>query len=46
MWVQSEAFMCPYVVLNLNISFNFSARLGCNVIGMVCKMYEDKKIEN
>ena len=32
MWVQSETFICPYIVLNLNISFNFFARLGFNVI--------------
>ena len=32
MWVQSETFICPYIVLNLNISLNFCARLSFNVI--------------
>ena len=32
MWVQSETFICPYIVLNLNISLNFCATLSFNVI--------------
>ena len=35
MWVQSKTLICPYIVLNLNISFNFCARLGFNVIWFV-----------
>ena len=35
MWVQSETFICIYIVLNLNISFKFCARLGFNVIWFV-----------
>ena len=35
MWVQSETFICPYIMQNLNISFNFCARLGFNVIWFV-----------
>ena len=30
--VQSETFICPYIVLNLNKSFNFCVWLGFNVI--------------
>ena len=45
MWVQSRIFICPIIVLNLNISFNVCARLGFNVF-VVCKMYEDKKTGN
>ena len=39
MWVQSGTFTFVYsiIVLNLNISFNFSARLGFNVISFVRK---------
>ena len=32
MWVQSGAFISPFIVLNLNISFNVCARVGFNVI--------------
>ena len=35
MWVQSGTFICPFIVLNSNISFNFCARLGFNVIWFV-----------
>ena len=35
MWVQSGIFICLIIVLNLNISFNFCARLGFNVIWFV-----------
>ena len=35
MWAQSGAFIFPFIVLNLNISFNFCARLGFNVIWFV-----------
>ena len=35
MWDQSGAFIFPFIVLNLNISFNFCARLGFNVIWFV-----------
>ena len=35
MWVESGIFICPIIVLNLNISFNFGARLGFNVIWCV-----------
>ena len=35
MWVQNETFICPYIVLNLNISFDFFARLGFSVIWFV-----------
>ena len=46
MWVQSETFICPYIVLNLNISVNFHARLGFNVIWFVkCMRIRKLKIE-
>ena len=46
MWVQSETFICPYIVLNLNISFNFSARLGFNVVWFAkCIKIRKLKIE-
>ena len=46
MWVQSGAFICPVIVLNLNISFNFRARLGFNVIWFVkCMKTRKSKIE-
>ena len=35
MWAQSGAFIFPYIVLNLNISFNFCDRLGFNFIWFV-----------
>ena len=35
MWVQSRAFICPFIELNLNVSFNFCARLGFDVIWFV-----------
>ena len=44
-WVQSGIFICPIIVLNLNISFDFCVRLGF-IVFLVCKMYEDKKIGN
>ena len=46
MWVQSGIFICPIIVLNLNISFNFCARLGFNVIWFVkCMKIRKLKIE-
>ena len=46
MWVWSETFISPYIVLNLNISFNFCARLGFNVIWFVkCMKIRKLKIE-
>ena len=42
----SETFICPYIMLNLNISFNFCARLGFNVIWFVkCMKIRKLKIE-
>ena len=35
MWTQSGTFICPFIVLNLNINFKFGARLGFNVIWFV-----------
>ena len=35
MWVQSGTFVCTIIVLNLNRSFKFWARLGFNVIWFV-----------
>ena len=40
----SETFICPYIMLNLNISFNFCARLGFNVIWFV-KCMKIRKLE-
>ena len=46
MWVQSGTFICSIIVLNLNISFNFCARLGFNVIWFVkCMKIRKLKIE-
>ena len=46
MWVQSGAFICPFIVPNLNISFNFCAKLGFNVIWFVkCMRIRKLKIE-
>ena len=46
MWVQSETFICPYIVLNSNISFNFCTRLGFNVIWFLkCMKIRKLKIE-
>ena len=46
MWVQSETFICPYIVVNLNMSFNFCAWLGFNVIWFVrCMKIRKLKIE-
>ena len=46
MWVKSETFICPYIVLTLNISFNFCARLDFNVIWFVkCMNIRKLKIE-
>ena len=44
MRVQSGTFICPFVVINLNISFNFCDRLGCNVIWFV-KCIEIRKLK-
>ena len=45
-WVRSETFICPYIVLNVNVSFNFCARLGSSVIWFVKSMKMRKlKIE-
>ena len=35
MWVQSETFIRPIIVPNLNISVTFCARLGFNVFWVV-----------
>ena len=46
MWVQSGTFVCSFIVLNLNVSFNFCARLGFNVIWLVkCIKIRKLKIE-
>ena len=46
MWVQSGTFICSIIVLNLNISFNFCARLDFNVIWFVkCMKIRKLKIE-
>ena len=46
MWVQSGTFICPFIVLNLNISFNFCARLGFNVFWFVkCMKIRKSEIE-
>ena len=46
MWVQSGTFICSIIVLNLNISFNFCARFGFNVIWFVqCMKIRKLKIE-
>ena len=38
MWVQSGTFICPFIVLNLNIGFNFCVRLCFNAIWFVKRM--------
>ena len=46
MCVRSGTFICPFIVLNLNISFKFSARLGFNVVWFVkCMNTRKLKIE-
>ena len=46
MWFQSGTFIYSIIVLNLNISFNFCARLGFNVIWFVqCMKIRKSKIE-
>ena len=46
MWVQSGTFVYYIIVVNLNISFNFCARLGFNVIWFVeCMKIRKWKIE-
>ena len=46
MWVQSGILIRPFIVINLKISFNFSARLGFNVIWFVKQLKMRKlKIE-
>ena len=46
MWVQSGIFISLIIVLNLNISFNFCAMLGFNVIWFVkCMKIRKLKIE-
>ena len=46
MWVQSETIIWPYFVLNLNMSFNFFARIGFNVIWFVkCMKIRKLRIE-
>ena len=46
MWVQSGTFICPIIVLNLNISFYFCDMLGFNVIWFVkCMQIRKLKIE-
>ena len=44
MWVQSRIFICPVIVLNLNVSFNFCARLSFNVFWVV-KCMKIRKLE-
>ena len=44
MGVQSGIFICPIIVLNLNVSFNFCARLGVNVFWFV-KCMKIRKLE-
>ena len=44
MWVQSGIFICPIIVLNLIISFNFCAGLGFNVFWFV-KCMKIRKLE-
>ena len=44
MWVQSGTFICPIIVLNLNISFNFCVRLGFIIFWFV-KCMKTKKLE-
>ena len=46
MWVQSGTFIYYIIVLNLNISFNFCARLGFNIIWFVkCMKIRKPEIE-
>ena len=46
MWVQRGIFICPIIVLNLNIKFNFCARLGFNVFWFVkCMKIRNLEIE-
>ena len=46
MWVQSEIVVCPSIVLNLTLKFNFCARLGFNVFWFVkCMKIRKLKIE-
>ena len=46
MWVQRGPFIFPVIVLNLNIIFNFCARLGFSVIWFVkCMKVRKLKIE-
>ena len=45
MWVQSGTFICSIIVINLNISFKFCARLGFNVVWFVkCMKVKKMKI--
>ena len=37
-WVHSGTFISPFIVLNLNISFNLCARLGFKIIWLVKHM--------
>ena len=46
MWVQRGTFICPIIVLNLNVSFNICATLGFDVIWFVkCMKTRKFKIE-
>ena len=46
MWAQIRTFICPVTVFNLNISFNFCAGLGFNVIWFIkCMNIRKLKIE-
>ena len=46
MWAQSGAFIFPFILLKLNVSFNFHARLGFNFIWFVkCTKIRKLKIE-
>ena len=46
MWIQIGILICPVIVLDLNIKFNFFARLGFNVFWFVkCMKVRKLKIE-
>ena len=46
MWIQIGILICPIIVLDLSIKFNFCARLGFNVFWFVkCMKIRKLKIE-
>ena len=46
MWIQSGTFIFPFIVLNLNVSFKFCARLGFRVIWFaLCIKIRKLKVE-